>query len=82
MAFGVFDWGQRMLLPPPPASPVPLPRKRERNDGGTILPQRILSRLRGRGTSRRLVEGGATSTSLAYYYVQIPIRGSFVVLRS
>jgi len=53
---------QRAGLPPPPASPVPLPRKRERVSCGTISPHGILSRSRGRGTTQRVVEGGATRT--------------------
>jgi hypothetical protein len=56
------DLLQRVGLPPPPASPVPLPRKRERLGCGTIAPHGLLSRLRGRGTTQSVVEGGATRT--------------------
>ena len=40
--------GLGLLLPPPPASLVPLPRKRERMDVARAVPLVILSRLRGR----------------------------------
>jgi len=79
MSAKVLDLGQGVLLPPPPASPVPLPRKRERIDVGTASPRGILSRLRGRGTTRSVVEGGAASAGPAYLAIQIPLRGSFVL---
>jgi hypothetical protein len=77
MAVGVLDWSSSAWLPPPPASPVPLPRKRERK--GEIEPPGFLSRLRGRGTSRRLVDGGAPNTGPTFIPVHIPLRGSFVL---
>ena len=46
-----------------------------------MVPHDYLSRLRGRGTTRSVVEGGAASAELtpAYLAIHTPLRGSFVV---
>jgi len=60
--------------PPPQAGEEP----RLKNLWGTPF----LSRLRGRGTTRSVVEGGATSPGLdtaPYRVVHIPLHGSYII---